>query len=109
MARPHDIWEFGWTHPFHERHEYIQSLPEQEQEWATLLLHYIDHAFRVELESRMRNIKWDNGLDVEENSDRVDQIRNEVAASLEPPIDDRWKTRFQIGWYDRFYRKETDD
>lgn len=109
MARPHDIWEFGWTHPYEDRHEYIQSLPENEQEWATMILHYLDHAFRVEVERRSRDISWKNGSDVDKYSDRVDQIRSEVADYLEPPTDDRWKTRFQPGWYDRFYEEKENE
>jgi hypothetical protein len=109
MARPHDIWEFGWNRPYDERHAYIQSLPENEQEWATLTFHYIDYAFRVEVENRTRNISWNNGGDVDKYSDRVEQIRNQVKDRLEPPTDDRWKTRFQPGWHDKFYGEENDE
>ena len=109
MARPHDIWEFGWNRPYDDRHAYIQSLPEDEQEWATLTFHYLDHAFRVEVENRTRNISWNNGSDVEKYSDRVEQIRNEVAANLEPPTDDRWKVRFKREESYKFFEREEND
>lgn len=102
MARPHDIWEFGWNHPFDERHAYIQSLPEVEQEWATMLFHYIDMAFESEMYRQAERIKsTDPGY-----SDLVELARNRVKDRLEPPTDDRWKTRFQPGWYDRFYEEK---
>lgn len=106
MARPHDIWEFGWNRPYDERHAYIQSLPENEQEWATMLFHYIDYAFQAEVFHKTSNL---SGLTSDTYPDRVEQIRNDVKDRLEPPTDDRWKTRFNPGWYDRFYGKEKDD
>lgn len=107
MVRPHDIWEFGWSCPFDERHAYIQSLPENEQEWATMLFHYIDMAFESEMYRQLDRIRLESTNPA--YSDKVEQIRHEVKDRLEPPTDDRWKTRFQPGWYDRFYGKDTDD
>jgi hypothetical protein len=107
MARPHDIWEFGWTGGYDNRHAYIQSLPENEQEWATMLFHYIDYAFQAEVFHKTSQLSSTSDT----YSDRVEQIRNDVKDRLEPPTDDRWKVRFKRDEAHKFYekRKDTDD
>jgi hypothetical protein len=109
MARPHDIWEFGWLGGYDNRHAYIQSLPENEQEWATMLFHYIDYAFQAEVSRRLERVDRD-GLSLNESSDMVQNIRERVKDSLEPPSGDEWRTRFKRDWVDEIFdRKEKDD
>ena len=98
MARPHDIWEFGWSGGYHNRHDYIQTLPETEQEWATALFHYIDECFRLRIEH-----------DLSRRTDtNVDSVRDEARIRVEPPNDDRWRERFLPGGHGLWYEREED-
>lgn len=104
MARPHDIWEFGWNRPYDDRHAYIQSLPESEQEWATLTFHYIDLAFEAMV---MR--KYDGYIAGHVPSDKVESTREWARLKLEPPTDDRWKVRFKREESYKFFEREEND
>ena len=107
MARPHDIWEFGWNRPYDDRHAYIQSLPENEQEWATLTFHYIDLAFEAIVSERLQ--RRGTSLTGPGASDMVEAIRNEAKDRLEPPADDRWKIRFKREESYKFFEREEND
>lgn len=100
-VRPHDIWEFGWSRPYTERHDFIQSLPENEREWATAVFHYIDAAFQFRMMDYLHRGNT--------TQDSVGNLRDYIKDSLEPPTDDSWKIRFLPESGGVWQRKETDD
>lgn len=97
-VRPHEIWEFGWSQPYTARHNFIQTLPENEREWATAVFHYIDAAFEF------RMMDYLNRGNVTQDS--VGDLREYIKDSLEPPTDDTWKHRFLPEDGSRWHRKE---
>mgnify|MGYP003302445259 CR=1 FL=1 len=84
---PQDVWDFAYRSEYMERYEYIQSLPEYEQEWVAALLHYFDLVFRLHVEHKTRPYPHGAKVDVED-------VRKGAYKLANPSNSEPWREKY---------------
>lgn len=85
---PQDVWDFAYTHEYMDRHGFIQSLPEHEQEWVAALFHYFDLVFRLHVEHSTR-LNRTHGTDID-----VSATRNKAYELANPSNSEPWREKY---------------
>lgn len=81
MVTRHDIWEFGWSHTYEDRVDFIQSLDVEDRAWVRAEFIQLDSKFAKLVQSKVNDMY---SIDIGDHSDHVEAIRAWARDEIEP-------------------------